>query len=223
MQTRKRLPALLLAAALLLAMNVTAYAHEAPDLERTGTITVTLRCGETVISGGTLTLYRVGDIVEDDGNYGFALSGVFAESGLTLEDVQSPELAQALAEYADKAEGVTVDVDKNGKAVFAVEPGLYLLVQSKAAEGYTPAAPFLISMPNWENDRYHYEVDASPKVSVQKAPAVSPTPAPTTPPAKLPQTGQLNWPVPVLVVLGLALFSLGWGLRFGRRKDGHEE
>ena len=48
-------------------------------------------------------------------------------------------------------------------------------------------------------------------------------PVPTTPPTKLPQTGQLNWPVPVLVVLGLALFSLGWGLRFGRRKDSHEK
>lgn len=223
MQTRKRLLALLFTAALLLAINVTAYAHEVPDLERLGTINVTMHCGETVVPGGTLTLYRVGDIVEDDGNYSFALSGVFAKSGLTLDDAQSPELAQNLAKYADKATGVTVDVDKNGKAVFAIEAGLYLLVQSKAADGYTPAAPFLISMPNWENDRYHYEVDASPKVSIQKAPAVSPMPVPTTPPTKLPQTGQLNWPVPVLVVLGLALFSLGWGLRFGRRKDSHEK
>lgn len=39
----------------------------------------------------------------------------------------------------------------------------------------------------------------------------------------LPDTGQLNWPIPVLVVLGLILFSLGWVLRFGKKKDGHEK
>jgi hypothetical protein len=34
----------------------------------------------------------------------------------------------------------------------------------------------------------------------------------------LPQTGQLNWPIPVLVILGLAMFSVGWNLRFGKRR-----
>ncbi len=38
---------------------------------------------------------------------------------------------------------------------------------------------------------------------------------------KLPQTGQLNWPIPVLAVIGLLLFSAGWALRFG--KDAYEE
>lgn len=37
---------------------------------------------------------------------------------------------------------------------------------------------------------------------------------------KLPQTGQLNWPVPVLAACGLLLFGLGWGLkRSGRRNE----
>lgn len=44
-------------------------------------------------------------------------------------------------------------------------------------------------------------------------------PAPTKPdPDKLPQTGQMNWPVPVLAVIGFALLVAGWGLRFGCRK-----
>lgn len=36
---------------------------------------------------------------------------------------------------------------------------------------------------------------------------------------KLPQTGQLNWPVPVMVILGVLLFSIGWVMRFGKKKD----
>lgn len=39
----------------------------------------------------------------------------------------------------------------------------------------------------------------------------------------LPQTGQLNWPVPVLAVFGLVLLSAGWYLRFEKKRDDHAE
>ena len=96
---------------------------------------------------------------------------------------------------------------------------MYLLVQNQAAEGYQAAAPFLVSVPMNEDGTYIYDVDASPKVELTKAPQPTPTPKPPT----LAQTGQLNWPVPVLAIIGLCLFSLGWLLRFGRKKDGYEK
>lgn len=49
-------------------------------------------------------------------------------------------------------------------------------------------------------------------------PTPTPTPTPTPEVPKLPQTGQMNWPIPVLAVLGLALVALGWILR---RKEKH--
>ncbi|MCD8077149.1 MAG: hypothetical protein LUE63_01990 [Lachnospiraceae bacterium] len=40
----------------------------------------------------------------------------------------------------------------------------------------------------------------------------------------LPQTGQLNWPIPVLALSGLLLFMLGWYLnRTGRKRDEYED
>ena len=37
---------------------------------------------------------------------------------------------------------------------------------------------------------------------------------------KLVQTGQLNWPVPVCVILGLIFFSIGWAmLNFGKKEN----
>ncbi len=35
----------------------------------------------------------------------------------------------------------------------------------------------------------------------------------------LPQTGQLNWPVPILAISGLLIFSLGWKLFFSEKGD----
>lgn len=42
--------------------------------------------------------------------------------------------------------------------------------------------------------------------------SIDTTPVPTTS-SKLPYTGQHNWPIPALVILGLLLFGLGWYLR----------
>ncbi len=45
-------------------------------------------------------------------------------------------------------------------------------------------------------------------------------PGDTTPPDKLIQTGQLNWPVPVLSVMGLVIFAAGWALcNLGRGEE----
>ncbi|MDD5931112.1 MAG: SpaA isopeptide-forming pilin-related protein [Oscillospiraceae bacterium] len=256
---RKRFSALLAAALMLL--NITAFAHNVPDLTKVGSIHVTMRCDGRAVSGGTLTLYRPGDVYEEDGNFSFRLSEDFSgyEDG-TLE-VLSPELAAALRQYArDKGlKGITQRIGKDGVAFQDLTPGLYLLVQEQAPSGYYKADPFLVTIPLTEDGVYVYDVDASPKVEVDDKPdrpdkpsqpsepdqpggpdqpsepdtpppgqpdepSVTPPDTPDTPqePGKptLPQTGQLNWPVPVLAAAGLGLFAAGWALCF-RRKD-HE-
>lgn len=204
--------------------SITAYAYDVPDLSREGSVSVTMKEGETAVSGGTLTLYRVGDIYEDNGNYSFVLSGDFSGSKESLEDIQSATLAKSLADYAknNKLTGITQIIGNDGKTVFTnLELGLYLLVQNKAAQGYNAVDPFLVSIPMMEDGTYIYNVDASPKVSTLQTTTTRPT-KPTQPAAtistgtiitKLPQTGQLNWPIPVLVIAGLFLFSAGWIMR----------
>lgn len=245
---------------------MTVCAHAVPDLEKKGSITVTMRQGEKTVPGGTLTLYRVGVVSENDGNYDFVLTDEFAGSGLTLEDIHSAQLAGELADYA-KAHGMsgtTQNIGTDGTVTFRdLEPGLYLLVQNKAAAGYYAATPFLVSVPMLEGGLYVYEVDASPKVEIKKMPETPETPeepetpdepetpeepetsdepetpteseapeipdasiTPGTPEAAamtLPQTGQMNWPVPVLAAAGLGLFLAGWIMRYGKKKSDHEK
>ena len=245
MRLRYRFSALLSALLLAAILCVPVSAHAVPDLSWDGasSITVTMRRSDgTLIPGGSLTLYRVGEVCEQDGDYTFQPTGSFASCGESFENLQSPELSARLAEYARSITGTTKKIDENTATVtFDKLPfGLYLLVQNQAASGYYAVSPFLVSVPYLDNDSYIYQVDASPKVTPSpkpgdtKPPTQTETPsAPTTPtspttpttPGKpnLPYTGQLNWPIPVLVVLGLVLFSAGWLLRFGKKKDSYEK
>ncbi len=217
MKQRKRIAALLLVVALMLALPVQAYAHDVPDLSRKGAVTVTVRMGETPVSGGSLTLYRVGDIAEDDGNYSFTLTESFAASGVSLDDLSAPELAEKLAAHVEGASGVTKTVGADGSAAFTeLELGVYLVVQTEAAPGYSRLTPFLVSVPYLEEGTYQYEVDAMVKGELEREPTPTEPEKPDDP--TLPATGQLNWPIPVLVTLGLLLFAVGWWLA-ARKKD----
>lgn len=217
----KKISAFSLALVLVFCLAAGVAAHEVPDLTRTGSITIRIEDGGDGVSGGSVTLYYVAEITEDDGNYAFALTAEYAPSGVSLDHLNDASTAKSLAEFArnNQMQGMTAEVDAYGVVQFTgLQPGLYLVVQHEAASGYYPIAPFLMSLPLYENGTYTYEVDASPKVQIQRAP--EPTVPETTPDEpKLPQTGQLNWPVPVLAVSGLTLFILGWALCFGKKEN----
>jgi hypothetical protein len=58
---------------------------------------------------------------------------------------------------------------------------------------------------------------SQPDVSISPNGSDAANPTETAQP-KLPQTGQLNWPIPVLVVLGLGVFTAGWIVRFDEKE-----
>lgn len=184
---------------LICALALPVAARDLPDLNQTGSISITVRYNGNAVSGGELTLYRVGEVREDEGNYGFVLTEQFAASGVTLENVQSPDTAKKLSDYAQHQglSGTAGKIGTDGTLKFgSLEPGLYLLAQRKAAAGYQKLNPFLVSLPMWEGEGYSYQVDASPKAS--------PVPSqPGTP--DQPKTGQSSWPIWTFAVSAAAL------------------
>lgn len=58
MPIRKKLLALLLAAVLVCTMSLTAFAREAPDTSRKGSIQLTIRQGGTAVPGGSSPCIR---------------------------------------------------------------------------------------------------------------------------------------------------------------------
>lgn len=244
MKFAKRLSALALALSLCGAAALPAYAHDVPDETRTGSVSFAMTYNGTAVGGGSLTLYCVGDVAEDDGNYSFALSdayegcaGVDLGALSDMESADLPGMAQTLADYTtenDVQATTTVQIGTDGTVTAdGLTLGLYLVMQHQPASGYEAIAPFLVSVPMLENGVYVYDVDATPKMSeltkvppqpvTPQEPAASDpaAPAATTQSVTLPQTGQLNWPVPVLTVAGLLLLLAGWYLRSRDKREPH--
>ena len=300
---KRRIFSFLTAFVLLLNLGSMALAATV-DLTEEGSITVDMRYHYIPVPGGDLTLYRVGEVALENGEYGFRPTDDFADYQGSFEDIESPELPEELSEYArqHRIKGETQSIGIDGSVTFeGLTPDLYLLVQHNPAPGYYPVNPFLVSIPHLENGEYNYHVDASPKVEPEPVIPTVPTcpseptepswpseptepsgpteptepsgpseptdpsnpseptepsgpseptgpsnpfeptepsnpseptgPAtpdtPTTPPVPdqpgLPDTGQLNWPIPVMALMGLTLFIIGWALCFRKRDDRYEE
>ena len=224
----KKITIMLTALSLLFSLAVGAHAIESPDPDRNGSLTLVMEREGQKLSTGTLTICRVGQIVFEEDVWKFTLLPQLQDSDVSLEDLNDAQLPKQLEQLAkEKALPCITAPIQDGKAVFAdLETGLYLVIQEEASQGLSPINPFLISLPRWEDNRYVYDLVAQPKVSPEPLPTLPPE-TPETDPTKptdpkLPQTGQLNWPVPVMTMAGLALFSLGWYLCFGK-KNGYEK
>ncbi len=224
-----------------------AAARELPDLGRKGAMTVTFSLPEGLETYGTLTMTRVGQIQEDDGDYSFVPIEALADAGLSFEDLDSASMAEATAVAAAEKEltGTTQPInyaDTHAQAVFAdLELGVYLVTQVDPAEGYYAILPFLISIPTYseEDQTYEYEIVAQSKSEPEPEPTEPTDPSDPTEPTKpsdpteptkpseptvptkpdLPQTGQLKWPVPVLALSGVGCILLGCLIKRQREED----
>ncbi len=219
---QKKLIVLLLLPLLVFGFCTQVSAVEGANPDKQCSITFLLDFDGTPLEGGSLTLYRVGQISEEGDR--FVLVDSLPQEGLSFDNLQDPELAKILNELAfehNLPSYKTSVVD--GKAVFSdLKTGVYVANQLSGDEipGYAAINPFLISLPQWQNDTYVYDITASPKVPLVPS-STEPT-EPTEPDdtTDLPQTGQLNWPVPLMAVLGFALFGIGWILFFrAKRRD----
>ena len=222
---RKHVISGLLALLFLLALPLPAAAQPVPDESRNGhcSITVSMTYKGKAVRGGTLALYKVGDVAENGGNYSFVPVEEIRADIPEFGDIESPDLAGKLCKLESKLTPVTdlpKKVGEDGNATFSdLTFGLYLVVQKTAASGYGKTAPFLVSVPYLYADEYQYDMTSQPKTDLERE--VKPTAPPSSGGGKkLPQTGQLWWPVPVLACAGLGCIAVGLFRRWEARDEG---
>ena len=208
----------------LTAIPVSAAENEAPDLDRTGSLTITYKYynektkeTESVSKGNSVGLFKVADVVADNG-YRFKVDNRFASVGeipATSEELDAVniDLARKMEEIAKNYDFDVApqETDANGQVSFdGLEVGLYLVMQDARGEGENRyfLSPCLIAIPYRNADgslAYDITADAKP-IGVYKE-LVPPPPAPT--PKKIPQTGQLWWPVAALGAAGVLFVVMG--------------
>ncbi len=203
----KRICSLLLVLLMFTVLPLTARATPAVDLTKEGSITLTLKYKGEAIKGGQFSCVRVGEIIQaEDGNYYLKniLDKTVYKNGLPAAST----IAQQVSDnrYFFREEMKLTVANKDGTVKFSGRtPGLYLILQDTDIDGFYKMNPFLVSLPYLKDGKYEYDVDANVKHALGEGPPPTTQPLPE----KLPQTGQLNWPVPLLAAAGLALVTLG--------------
>ena len=150
MNKLRRLAAVLLALLLTGCLSFPALATEDVDMSVSGSITMSCSYEGKPVSGGNLCLYRVADPERENGDWYFRLrSDLLDGKRLDQPDLDDPELAGRLAaEPGLGTPDATAVFNKNGLVRFEnLTPGLFLLVQTKAAGGYEKMLPVLVSLP----------------------------------------------------------------------------
>ena len=169
---------------------------------------------EHPMSGREMSLFLVGPAAAGDTGYFFDTEkGRFAGTdeaevilGLDSEGLaeQNAALSLNLSGYIHDIDADQVAVIEDGEAEFtSLKAGLYLIVMTKEDDTGATITPFMMSLPDADDN---YDIYARPKPEIEP-------PAPEPPDGGLPQTGQLWWPVPVLVSAGLLLIAAGYLLR----------
>lgn len=176
------------------------------ELNKKGSLTVTMSCVHGNKSDGNIALYRIANVIWTGNNYAFEFTEEFADCNIPLHNIGGDMAAKDFNEYVI-ANQISVDrhILVDGTVVINDLPmGLYMVVHEEPTDGFSAALPFLVTVPVSEGDGWDYSVDASPKIELQHFDVITPP--------DIPQTGQLKWPIPVLAISGVIVFAIGWVL-----------
>ena len=185
-------------------------------------------------------LYKVADaMVDADGN--LHMEPVEFYQDVTFDGLHQSEVHQLLdtlcgrlhypgaaEENMQNLEPVAVQKSgSDGQIHFRnLDAGVYLVMKwDSEAPSQLEMSPSLVYLPwyHQESDTWEHTARVVPKFSWQSDvtpdPEPIPTPEPTTPDGTLPQTGMMQWPVPVLVLAGLFLLGIGYGMVRRAKQD----
>lgn len=198
--------------AAILLMPSKAYAVDLIDFDQKGSLSVTITDQDKQpVSGAEVTIYKVADIVPDQvTGYKVVISDDFAAGKFDLlvdrDDLGDSALTQDLENYVsrNKILGEECKSDDNGQVTWSnMDLGIYFLTNTVVTDEYTKVSSFCVTIPSLIGENYIYDVQATPKST-----EVIPKP-PTPEPPPMPQTGQVWWPLPVLVTFGCCFIGIG--------------
>lgn len=182
----RRFVCLIWAVSMAMVLRVPVFASE-------GSIQVIPRWCEAAVSGGTVTISRIGTRDGQD----FRITDGLADWILTEQEVTSESFLKEIQFRFTKGQDCLITGD-NGAVFEKLPEGLYLITQTDPAEGYFPFVPFLVEL---SSDRLMQVTAEPPVIRV----------------AEIPKTG--DYPAPIIGAMGIGLsVALLMVLADGRKK-----
>ncbi|MDQ0223425.1 hypothetical protein [Streptococcus moroccensis] len=185
----------------------------------TGSIVVKQQYQNKMVSGGNLLVYQIALREQHSDSLEYVLKPEFKNTASSvleadlkqfhLEDIKGLlQVAQSVTPY------VTIEtIPLQGAQLNELPQGVYLLVQTVPADGYEKLTPFLIAVPN----QGQLLVETIQKMSIKKdSDSQQQMVIPDDSKRKdkeLPFTGQIWWPVPVLLITGVLLLLVSVSIR----------
>lgn len=141
------------------------------DFEGRGTIELLLKesTDGTMVSGAEISIVKIAKAIDKNNNLAFEYVDEISDCSLLVDEIK--DVSSELLECVDKS-NLKYDkkiTDKNGMVKFNnLELGLYLIKQTNKLEGYSSFLPFLIMIPEFINDEWNYDIEATPKTDIIK-------------------------------------------------------
>lgn len=143
------------------------------DFARKGSVTISLKAtNDDYIADAELRLYQVANIQRNQTTLTYLFTEDFADSGISLQDLNADNLAEHLCAYAvqNNLSYYSEVSNRQGAVEFDnLTLGLYLVVQAESVSGYYQISPFLVAVPmtNSEESAWVYSISATPKVEAE--------------------------------------------------------
>lgn len=141
------------------------------DFSKKGTITITLKESNdnTKITGASLTIYQIANAVDKNHNLAFEYQENIIDCQADLTNLSNNNLANEIDECITNISLPTQTklTDGLGTVTFDnLNLGLYLVKQTNKVAGYSSIEPFLIMIPQVEDNNWIYNINAKPKTDI---------------------------------------------------------
>lgn len=138
------------------------------DFSKKGIITITLSDGSDngLVEGANIKIYKLADAYSEDHNLAFSYHKDLeaCENNIKNNDLNEKTLECIYNSNVFSEEKTT---DSFGYTRFNnLDLGLYLVEQTNKVEGYSSIDPFLIYLPQIEENGWIYEINATPKMDI---------------------------------------------------------
>lgn len=145
------------------------------NMTNTGSISFTLTELENKqpVEGATMAIYYIASVKQNESNeLLYTYINEYEELDIKLND---PNLITKIESFVmNHSHTASITTDAKGKAKISNLPlGLYFVRQVNEVQGFAKSRSFLISIPTIENNTFVYDIDASPKLEVEKLVSIS--------------------------------------------------